>query len=30
MKCCVKAAFDSGNSDEKIDELVNLIEKMSK
>ncbi len=30
MKCCVKDAFERGNEDEKVDELVNLIEKMSK
>lgn len=30
MKCCVKDAFEHGNEDEKVDELVNLIEKMSK
>ncbi|MCJ7855185.1 metal-sensing transcriptional repressor [Lachnospiraceae bacterium NSJ-143] len=30
MKCCVKDAFEKGNEDEKIEELVDLIEKMSK
>ena len=30
MKCCVKDAFEHGNEDEKVEELVNLIEKMSK
>ena len=30
MKSCVKEAFEKGNEDEKINELVELIEKMSK
>ena len=30
MKSCVKEAFEKGNEDEKINELVELIEKMTK
>ncbi len=30
MKCCVKDAMEHGNGDEKIDELVSLIDKISK
>ncbi len=30
MKCCVQAALDSGDSDEKIDELIELLDKLSK
>ena len=30
MKSCVKEAFEKGNEEEKINELVELIEKMSK
>ena len=30
MKGCVKAAFECENEDEKIDELINLIDKFSK
>ncbi len=30
MKCCVKDAFETGNEDEKVNELIDLIEKMSK
>lgn len=30
MKCCVKDAVDNGQGEEKIDELVELIDKLSK
>ena len=30
MKCCVKDALETGNEDEKVNELIDLIEKMSK
>lgn len=30
MKCCVKDAMERGNGDEKIDELVGLIDKITK
>ena len=30
MKSCVKEALNGGNEDEKIDELITLLEKMSK
>lgn len=31
MQSCVKEAFDSGNNpDEKIDEIINIIDKLSK
>ena len=28
MKCCVKDAFEQGNEDKKIDELIDIIETM--
>ena len=30
MKSCVKDAFETGNEDEKVNELIDLLEKMSK
>lgn len=30
MEMCVKEAFTTGNEKEKIDEIINIIEKMSK
>ena len=30
MKGCVKSAFEDGDSDKKIDELVDMIDKMTK
>lgn len=30
MKSCVKEAFESGNSEEKIDEVLKIVEKISK
>ena len=30
MKSCVKEAFEQGNEDEKINELIDLIEKLSR
>lgn len=30
MKCCVKEAFESGNEDEKINEFIEIIDKISK
>ncbi len=28
MKCCVKEALETGQEDKKIDELINMIDKM--
>jgi DNA-binding FrmR family transcriptional regulator len=30
MLCCVKEAFDEGKEDEKLDEILQLVEKLSK
>lgn len=30
IRCCVKDAFESGNSDEKLEEVIQLIDKISK
>lgn len=30
MNCCVKEAIESGNGEEKIDEIIHILEKMSK
>lgn len=30
LKCCVKESFVQGNEDEKIEEIVKLIEKLTK
>lgn len=30
MQCCVKDAFENGGSEEKIEEIIDIIDKMSK
>ncbi len=28
MKCCIKEAFETGQGEEKIDEVINIIDKL--